>query len=328
MPGWEHVLTADLDRKPLQVAISPVPTLMVVLRDALQRGRRGTPVHWRETVVSRLRARDAAVLAPLADPAVTSYPSLLEPVDPHARRESFPTALERLDAVDGDALVHALEDPRDVSPARGWELVKRAPERWLAAYVDALHRTWPAVAPLWQRSLGLLEREEDRLHAAMGRGVAPTQALASVSPRLSVVDDRLRIAPADSGSRRLRIDEHGATVIPMIAPSRAGTLSAPGEHLDWVGYPLPESWRAFDDVAPPPASLASLVGPQRATLLRALDQPQTAGRLATLLECVPSAITHHLQTLEAAGLITRNRTGRSVIVSRTTRGRALLDLYE
>jgi DNA-binding transcriptional ArsR family regulator len=326
--GWEHVTAGDLDRAPLRVAISPVPTLMVVVRDALHRGRRGTPAHWRDAVVSRLRARDAAVLAPLADPNVTSYPSLLEPVDPNVSREPFGHALERLGAVGGDALVKALEDPRDVSPARGWELVRSGPERWLAAYVDALNRCWPAVQPLWNRSIGLLEREEDRLQAAMEQGVAPTQALASVSSRLSIVDDCLRIAPVDDESRRLRIDERGATVIPMIVPSRAGTLSAPGEYLDWIGYALPESWRAFDDDAPPRASLEALVGTQRAALLRGLDQPQPAGRLAEMLACVPSVITHHLQALEAAGLVARRRHGRHVVAYRTARGSAVLDLYE
>jgi DNA-binding transcriptional ArsR family regulator len=326
--AWEFIAAADLDRAPLHVAVSPMPTVLTVLRDALQRGRRGTPAQWRDASVSRLRRRDAAVLAPLADPSVTSYPSLLEPVDTRAARESFSDALVRLSAVGGDALVDALDDPRDVSPARGWELVRRAPDRWLAGYVDVLHRCWPAIKPLWHRSLSLLEREEDRVHAAMERGVAPTQTLASVSSRLTIVDDCLRIAPAEGESRPLRVDERGATVIPMIVSSQAGTLSAPGEYLDWVGYPLPDSWRAFDDSAPPRASLEALVGTQRATLLRGLDQPQTAGRLARLLGCAPSVITHHLVALEAAGLVIRHRHGRHVDVHRTSRGTAVLALYE
>ena len=162
----------------------------------------------------------------------------------------------------------------------------------------------------------------------MERGVAPMQALASVSSRLSIVDDCLRIVPADGASRRLRIDERGATVIPLVATNRAGTLSAPEACLDWIGYPLPESWRVFDDSAPPRASLEALVESQRAALLRGLDQPQPAGRLAQLLDCVPSVITHHLDALEAAGLVSRRRHGRRVVVQRTSRGSAGLALYE
>jgi DNA-binding transcriptional ArsR family regulator len=325
---WDYVATADLDRAPLHVAISPMPTLLTVLRDALQNGRRGTPAEWRDAAVSRLRSRDAAVLAPLADPAVTSYPSLLESVDPRAGREPFAAPLQRLRAVSGAALVHALEHARDVDPVPAWARVKRAPDRWLSGYVDALHRCWPAFEPLWRRSLGLLEREQDRVHAAMERGVAPTQVLIGVSPRMSIAGERLRIARGDDVSRRLQVDSRGATVMPMVVTSRAGTLSAPGEHLDWIGYPLPDSWRAFDDSAPPGASLEALLGAQRTVLLRALDQPQTAGRLARLLVCAPSGITHHLRALEAAGLVSRHRQGRHVVVHRSSRAHALLALYE
>lgn len=70
-----------------------------------------------------------------------------------------------------------------------------------------------------------------------------------------------------------------------------------------LGYPLPRAWQAFDGSAPPPASLEGLVGPARAALLRALDRPATAGRLAQLLQIGPSGLTHHLQALEPAGLL-------------------------
>jgi DNA-binding transcriptional ArsR family regulator len=62
-------------------------------------------------------------------------------------------------------------------------------------------------------------------------------------------------------------------------------------------------------------------------LLRALDRPMTAGELAVLLGIVPSAITHHLAALEPAGLVLRQRRGRSVLVHRTARGGRLLQLY-
>jgi DNA-binding MarR family transcriptional regulator len=43
---------------------------------------------------------------------------------------------------------------------------------------------------------------------------------------------------------------------------------------------------------------------------------------------VPSAATHHVNALEAAGLVVRDRHGRNVLVRHSARGRALLDLYE
>ena len=43
---------------------------------------------------------------------------------------------------------------------------------------------------------------------------------------------------------------------------------------------------------------------------------------------MPSAATHHVSALEAAGLVRRERRGRHVVVRRTARGEALLALYE
>jgi DNA-binding MarR family transcriptional regulator len=52
------------------------------------------------------------------------------------------------------------------------------------------------------------------------------------------------------------------------------------------------------------------------------------GILAKALIAVPSAATHHVGALEAAGLVSRERAGRRVIVHRTARGTRLLALYD
>ena len=78
---------------------------------------------------------------------------------------------------------------------------------------------------------------------------------------------------------------------------------------------------------PPPASLAALVGPQRALILTRLEHPATSGELAALLQGVPSIASHHVRALERAGLVTRVREGRSVSVRRTARGSDLVALY-
>jgi DNA-binding transcriptional ArsR family regulator len=77
-----------------------------------------------------------------------------------------------------------------------------------------------------------------------------------------------------------------------------------------------------------PATLEALVGPQRARLLRALERPRTVGELARTLIAVPSAATHQVSALEAAGLVVRRRDGQCVIVHRTLRGARLVELYE
>ena len=56
--------------------------------------------------------------------------------------------------------------------------------------------------------------------------------------------------------------------------------------------------------------------------------PRGIGTLAQLLLAVPSAATHHVGALEAAGLVVREREGRRVTVHRTARGSRLVALYE
>lgn len=68
-------------------------------------------------------------------------------------------------------------------------------------------------------------------------------------------------------------------------------------------------------------------GPQRSKILSRLERPASAGEIAEFLRTTPGGATHHLNGLEAAGLILRERRGRRVIVQRTRRGSELLDLY-
>ena len=78
----------------------------------------------------------------------------------------------------------------------------------------------------------------------------------------------------------------------------------------------------------PAAGLEALIGPQRALVLRELETPRSVGALAEALIAVPSAATHHVGALEAAGLVIREREGRRVIVHRTARGGRLVALYD
>lgn len=324
---FTYVSAAELDRAPLRMVISPIPTTLTLVRDALQDGFRGTPEAWRKSILSSLRPRDIAALAPLGGPQSTSYPSGLTNVDVRAEREPFEAPLERLTSTPGSELLDALDNPLDCAPTQAWDPVRRDPDRWLRRYVDAMHRAWRVLEPRWRRSVALLEREQERLDAAMDRGVSPTQFLKGITPRSSVIDGTLRMAPAELRPRPLRVDALGVTVVPLLAGAKSGTQVCPRDVLEWIGYSLPEVWRVFDDQAPPPASLEALLGIQRSALLRRLDHPQPAGQIAQALGYTPSGVSFHLRALEAAGLIIRQQSGRNVIVQRTARGTQLLALY-
>ncbi|GAB3466800.1 ArsR/SmtB family transcription factor [Actinophytocola sediminis] len=74
---------------------------------------------------------------------------------------------------------------------------------------------------------------------------------------------------------------------------------------------------------PQPQALADLVGNSRARLLTALADPASTTQLATTLHLATGAVGDHLAILRRAGLVTRTRTGRSVLYRRTPLGDAL-----
>jgi len=73
-----------------------------------------------------------------------------------------------------------------------------------------------------------------------------------------------------------------------------------------------------------PGALGALVGRTRAVLLAALDQPASTTQLARSLGLATGAVGDHLATLHGAGLLTKARSGRSVLYRRTPLGDALI----
>lgn len=71
---------------------------------------------------------------------------------------------------------------------------------------------------------------------------------------------------------------------------------------------------------PQPSSLPKLIGQSRAKILRALDQPASTTQLARALGLAIGAVGDHLAVLLEAGMITRARSGRSVLYRRTPLG--------
>jgi Helix-turn-helix domain len=69
--------------------------------------------------------------------------------------------------------------------------------------------------------------------------------------------------------------------------------------------------------------LARLIGPNRARVLRLLDEPRSTTQLAALTGLPPGAVSSHLRVLLEAGAVLRRRTGREVLYWRTSLGHAL-----
>jgi DNA-binding transcriptional ArsR family regulator len=159
---------------------------------------------------------------------------------------------------------------------------------------------------------------------ACARGMA-AQLLTGIHPRARVDGDQWQLADPDL--TRLRLSQQGLTLLPILGGSDAARAGVRDDGtLEWIAYPLAGAWK--QPARRKPAELAALIGEQRARLLRALDTPRSVGRLAETLMAVPSAATHHVGALETAGLVTRERDGRRVMVHRTSRGTQLVGLYD
>ncbi|GGO65318.1 ArsR/SmtB family transcription factor [Nonomuraea cavernae] len=112
-----------------------------------------------------------------------------------------------------------------------------------------------------------------------------------------------------------------------------GLLFLPSVFAGSVGAYLEEAWpyalvypaRGTAMVPPAPApGLALLMGRTRARVLAELAVPATTTHLAALLGQGLGTMGGHLAALRGAGLVTRARTGRSVLYSRSPLGDALV----
>jgi DNA-binding transcriptional ArsR family regulator len=154
-----------------------------------------------------------------------------------------------------------------------------------------------------------------------------TALLNSLHPSLSYHDgtfaytspcDQFTLGPLGPvGPRRLAL-------VPMIAGRDALLFSFELDDVCWIGYPVQQPRPGAQATAD--SALATILGPVRAAILQVLRQPLTVSDLAAAVPCAPTTATYHLHQLAAAGLITREKSGPSVWVSRTARGDELVDL--
>jgi DNA-binding transcriptional ArsR family regulator len=154
---------------------------------------------------------------------------------------------------------------------------------------------------------------------------AMTALLNSLHPRLSYHNGTFAFSyPCNGYITLCPVGPRRLALLPMIAGRDMVLFSFEHPDVCWIGYPLPQprpGARATEGSA-----LATVLGPVRAAILQALRQSLTVSDLAAAVHCAPTTATYHLHQLAAAGLITREKSGSAVWVSRTTRANDLADL--
>jgi DNA-binding transcriptional ArsR family regulator len=328
-PGPSHQLRpGEPYPQAVSVVLSPQHSVVALLRQAARAQSLGAPAGLLAAVRDTLRPRarfaaqsfsglgwmpeSSAPIPPLADTSVA---------DQAARLRDMPAAAlaDELDAVGGsnDFPPHR----RDCLPH--FRAAADQPRRWLDSMADASLDIWALAEPRWRAAGPLLDREIRRIAIAAVRG-GTTALLNSLHPRLTYHDGTFSFVSWHRGVILCPVGARRLALLPMIAGRDALVIGFEDPDVCYIGYPPPQP--SPGPRATPGGALATILGPVRAAILRALRQPLTVSDLAAAVHCAPTTATYHLHQLAAAGLITREKSGLSVRVSRTARGHELVDL--
>jgi len=190
---------------------------------------------------------------------------------------------------------------------------------------DVLSAAWQALLqPEWPMLRAVLER--DVVHRAgqlASKGWAA--ALAGLDSDLSWHEGRIEL-------RRLAEDKdaelggRGLLFVPSVFvwPKLAVMLDPPWPPaLVYPARGVAAIWQRSFGVRTS-AALDRLLGRSRAAVLLALEQPASTTQLAATLNQSLGGLSVHLTVLRTAGLLTKARSGRSVLYRRTQVGDALV----
>ena len=190
---------------------------------------------------------------------------------------------------------------------------------------DVLAAAWQELlAPEWPVLRAILERDlVYRAGQLTFRGWAA--ALDGLHPRLSWQQDHIECAgiPANDAALAGR----GLLFVPsvFIWPALALRMDPPWPPA--LSYPARGVAALYEPRRPDGTGtgpLARLLGQSRAAVLAAVEEPASTSQLAAILGQSLGGLGGHLAILRESGLVTRARSGRTVLYSRTPAGDALV----
>lgn len=306
------------------VAVMPMATVLSLLADAAGKAQ-GVPPAWRSAIRAGLPADGLRTLAPLFGGAASNLPHCLTP-SVSVRDTDFDAHFDQIVTAARQRLVPEVSELHGQRIPAVWQPVIRQPVRWIDAYAGTMRSAWKVFRPIWERARPLLDREIARVGTAAVRG-ALDGVLSALSPRWGYAAENLLIPDSQPGA--FPVAGRRLVLTPTVSGLGASIFDPDCEDKVWLGYPVPGLsmlWQGQDRAPGDGDNLALVLGRMRARLVRDADGRLTMRQLAGALGCAPSVVTYHCAQLVDAGLLYRIRQGRQVLVGRTGRGDALLDL--
>jgi DNA-binding transcriptional ArsR family regulator len=227
-----------------------------------------------------------------------------------------------------DEVAEALRWQPDMAPRARRILASEQAAEYCA---DILAAAWHALlGPEWPTLRAILER--DVVHRAgqlTSKGWAA--ALDGLHPQLAWQPGRIELTrwPGDQDAT---LAGRGLLFVPsvFIWPRLAVSLDPPWPPaLIYPARGVAALWEAAGSgPGADGGALGPLLGGSRAAILRALDEPASTTQLAAILGQSLGGLGGHLAVMRRAGLLTRARSGRSVLYWRTAVGDALVAAAE
>jgi DNA-binding transcriptional ArsR family regulator len=327
-PGYE-VRAGAPDGLAVSVVLAPHQSVLMLLLQAASGQSLGAPADLLAGVRDGLRPQARFAAQSFTTRGWTRIPESCTPISPVVD-VSVADQAARMRDLPAEALGRDLESADGCLPwAPHWRAAADQSRRWLNSMADASLDTWAVAEPRWKAAGPLLDREIRRIGIAAVRG-GMAALLNSLHPGISYHDHDGTFAFSAQCGKSPPLGPIGPVgprrlaLLPLIAGRHAVMFSFERPDVCYIGYPVARPGPGAPSTAD--GALATILGPVRAAILQALRQPLTVNGLAAAVHCAPTTATYHLHQLAAAGLITREKSGPAVWVSRAARGDELVDL--
>jgi DNA-binding transcriptional ArsR family regulator len=307
--------------------------LSETVKAVLLLGRRDTPDvnrPWLDWARAQLAGQPVRMprLWPLVHNGLDTYPEFLAPA-PAVQRPSLAEQLARLRATPEDAVRASLRRVFETGP---WPDSAIALDRdpagslaEIAAEYAEFHRR--LIAPHWERIQAVLDADIGYRTGLLARGGARA-LFGDMHPDLRWSDGLLTLDYNLDQDRRVQLGPDGVVLIPSVFnwPQVSASLATSSQTtLIYPARGAATVWLALSEArsAGLPA-ISELIGVTRTRLLDTLRSPATTSALARQFAVTPGAVSQHLAVLLRAGLLTRQRSGRSVLYQTSELGLALI----